>query len=181
MPVVYPLKYFSLLACFSLHNIRYGVIREHVKHSYAELNELLEGPLATRYATKLYQTPTEHEWTIMESLAHLVEFMPYWADEVAQLVAQPGQNFGRTMQHEGRLAALREHGHDTLAQARAALPGSYAHLDEVLSNLRDSDLQLTGRHVKFGEHTLEWFIGEFVTEHLHNHVMQLRECLAAVG
>lgn len=161
-------------------NPKVATIREHVQHSYAELNELLEGPIAMRYATKLYQTPTANEWTIMESLAHIVEFMPYWANEVAQLVARPGQNFGRTMQHEGRLAALREHSHDTIAQARAALPGSYAHLDEVLSHLRDSDLQLTGHHVKFGERTLEWFIDEFITEHLHNHVVQLRECLAAI-
>jgi len=161
-------------------NPNVAAIREHVQHSYAELNELLDGPVATRYATKLYQAPTENEWSIMEGLAHIVEFMPYWADEAEKLVAQPGQNFGRTMQHEGRLAALRDHGHDTLAQAGAALPGSYAHLDKVLSHLQDSDLQLTGHHVKFGERTLAWFIGEFITEHLHHHVVQLRECLAAV-
>ena len=157
-----------------------AAIRQNVRQSYAELNELLDGPVATLYATKLYQTPTENEWTVMESLAHIVEFMPYWADEVTKLVAQPGQNFGRTQQHEGRLAALREHGHDTLAQARAALPGSYAHLDEVLSHLQDSDLELTGHHVKFGERTLAWFIEEFITKHLHDHVVQMRECLDQV-
>lgn len=161
-------------------NPKVAAIREQVQRSYAELNELLDGPIATRYASKLYQTPTENEWTIMESLAHFVEFMPYWGDEAAQLVAQPGKNFGRTLQHEGRLTALRDHGHDTLAQARAALPGSYAHLVEVLSHLRDSDLELTGHHVKFGERTLEWFVNEFITKHLHDHVVQLRECLAAV-
>lgn len=161
-------------------NPKVAAIREQVQRSYAELNELLDGPIATRYASKLYQTPTENEWTIMESLAHIVELMPYWGDEAAQLVAQPGKNFGRTLQHEGRLTALRDHGHDTLAQARAALPGSYAHLVEVLSHLRDSDLELTGHHVKFGERTLEWFVNEFITKHLHDHVVQLRECLAAV-
>lgn len=157
-----------------------AAIRQSVARSYAELNELLDGPIAALFDTRLYQTPTENEWSIMENLAHIAEFMPYWGGEVEKLVEHPGQNFGRTMQHEGRLSALREHGHDTLTQAKAALPGSYARLDEVLSHLRDSDLALTGQHVKFGERTLEWFIGEFITEHFHSHLAQLRACLAAV-
>ena len=161
-------------------NSKVAAIRQNVQNSYAELNALLDGPISARFAGKLYQTPTENEWSVMESLAHIVEFMPYWAGEAKKLVAQPGQNFGRTMQDEGRLAALRTHGHDTLVQAREALPGSYARLDEILAGLRDSDLELTGRHARYGEHTLEWFINEFITEHLHNHVVQLRECLAAI-
>lgn len=161
----------------SIANPKVAAIRQNLRQSYAELNELLDGPVATLYAAKLYQEPTENEWTIMESLAHIAEFMPYWADEVTKLVARPGQNFGRTQQHEGRLAALREHGHDTLALARAALPASYTHLDETLSRLQDSDLELTGYHVKFGERTLAWFIEEFITKHLHDHVVQMRGCL----
>ena len=161
-------------------NPRVEAIRRSVERSYAELNELIEGPIAALFAARLYQVPSEGEWSIMESLAHIVEFLPYWAGEVEKLVAHPDQNFGRTAQHEGRLAALREHGRDTLAQARAALPGSYARLDEVLSRLQDNDLELTGQHVKFGERTLEWFIGEFITEHFQNHLAQLRACLEAV-
>lgn len=164
----------------SVAHPKVAAIRQSVKQSYTDLQALLEGPVGSLYATKLYQTPTENEWTIMENLAHIVEFMPYWGDEVAKLVAHPGQNFGRTMQHEGRQAALREHGHDTLAQIRAALPHSYAHLDEILSRLQDSDLELTGQHVKFGERTLAWFMHDFITEHLHNHVVQIKECLDAI-
>ncbi len=161
-------------------NPKVDAIRQSVKQSYTDVQELLNGPVGTLYASKLYQTPTQNEWTVMENLAHIVEFMPYWGDEVAGLVAHPGQNFGRTMQHEGRLAALREHGHDTLEQVRAALPGSYTYLDDILSRLHDSDLDLTGQHVKFGERTLAWFISEFITEHLHNHVLQIKECLYAI-
>lgn len=164
----------------SIANPNVTAIRQHVQQSYTELQALVEGPIRALYATKLYQTPTEHEWTIMENLAHIVEFLPYWGDEVAKLVAEPGRNFGRTMQHEGRQAALREHGHDTLEQARAALPGSYTHLDEILSRVQDRDLELTGQHVKFGERTLAWFIHDFITEHLHNHIVQIKECLAAI-
>ncbi len=84
------------------------------------------------------------------------------------------------MQNEGRLQAIREHSSDTLEQVKAALPGSYDRLQGVLGKLRDSDLQLTGIHPRFGEKPLDWFIEEFVTQHLINHVEQIRMCLAAV-
>lgn len=155
-------------------------MRRSVQDSYAQLCALLDGPIAALAPAQLYHTPGANEWSIMQSLAHMQEFLPYWAGEVEQLVARPGQNFGRTMQHAGRLEALRVHGHDTLARIREALPASYARLDEVLSRLQESDLALTACHSKYGERTLAWFIGEFITEHMRNHVVQLRVCLAAL-
>src|SRR5579859_4109597 len=153
------------------NNPNVEVIHRRVRTSYDELNRLLDGPLATMDTTKVYRSPGSGEWTIMENIAHIVEFLPYWADEVAKLVAQPGQNFGRTQQHEGRLYAIKEHGADSLDAARAMLPGSYEHMDTILSTLRDSDLELTGRHMKFGERTLSWFIEDFVTKHFEDHII----------
>ena len=151
-----------------------------VQKSYHELNQLIDGPLARLDPEKLYKSPAEDEWTIMQNLAHIVELMPYWANEIEKLVATPGQNFGRTAKQEARLQAIRDHGRDNLAQVRSALPESYARLEEVLSGLKDSDLKLTGHHVTFGEKSLDWFIEEFVTKHLINHLEQIKTCLAAV-
>lgn len=161
-------------------NPQVAEILNSVQTSYAELNQLLNGPLAALDSSKLYQLPSENEWTIMQNLAHIVEFMPYWANEVELLVAEPGRNFGRTMQHEGRLRGISEHELDTLPQIQAALPGSYARLEQVLSNLNGSELTLTGHHVKFGNQALTWFIEEFITRHLSNHVEQIQVALAAV-
>ena len=152
-----------------------------VQRSYDELNQLIDGPLARLDIEKLYKVPAENEWTIMQNLAHIVEFMPYWAGEIEKLVAEPGRNFGRTQQDEGRLRAISEHGTDSLDEIKGALPGSYTRLDEVLGSLRDSDLELTGRHVRFGEKPLEWFIEDFVTGHLIGHVEQIKRCLEVVG
>jgi hypothetical protein len=158
-----------------------AAIRQQVQESYAQLCALVDGPISTLAAAKLYHTPEEGEWSIMQSLAHIQEFLPYWAGEVEKLVACPGQNFGRTMQDEGRLQALRVHGQDPLPRLKEALPGSYARLDDVLSRLQEDDLELSAQHVRYGERTLEWFIDEFITAHLHNHVLQLRACLAALA
>lgn len=158
---------------------------EHIRHSvetsYNELNQLIANHLARVESTKLYQVPAQDEWTIMENLAHVAEFMPYWAGEIEKLVAAPGQPFGRTLQHEGRLRAIKEHGTDSLEQAHAALPACYARLDQVLRKLNDSDLELTGIHPKYGEKPLAWFIDDFVVDHLAAHVEQLRTSLATVS
>jgi DinB superfamily len=161
-------------------NPKVGEILNSIQNSYIELNQLLNGPLAALDSSKLYQVPAENEWTILQNLAHTVEFMPYWANEVEMLVAEPGRNFGRTAQDERRLRGISDHEADTLAQIQVALPGSYARLFQVLSTLKDSDLALTGNHVKYGNQTLEWFIEEFITRHLSGHVQQIKVALAAV-
>jgi len=158
-------------------NPKIAAIRQSVQHSYTELNELIDGPLAKLDPQKLYQVPAENEWTIMQNLAHVAEFMPYWANEVAKLVAHPGQNFGRVMTDERRLKFISDHEHDTLPQIHDLLPARYAQLEKVLSSLKDSDLELTGVHVRYGEKTLDWFIEDFVTKHMSDHVVQLREAM----
>ena len=80
----------------STNNPKVEEIRRSVQSSYNKLNQLIADRLATLDPAKLYQQPAENEWTIMENLAHIVEFMPYWANEIEKLAA-PGQNFGRTM------------------------------------------------------------------------------------
>ena len=137
-------------------NPRVEEIRRRVRLSYNELDQLLDS-LATIDTTRIYQSPSSGEWTIMENLAHIIEFLPYWGKEIAQLVAHPGLNFGRTQQDEGRLRGIAEHKSDSLAQVKETLPESYEHLDKVLRQLRDSDLELMGHHSTMGEQKLGWF------------------------
>lgn len=159
---------------------RVEAIRQHIDSSYSALLQLVERPLTALASEKLYLTPLEGEWSIMQNLAHVVEIMPYWGNEIAKAVREPGQQFGRTAEDAGRLRALDEHGTDTLAEAKVALPASYARLDHVLANLNDTDLALTAVHKKYGERTLDWFIDEFVTRHLASHVEQIEACIAAM-
>src|SRR5258706_3203967 len=107
-------------------------IRLSVQHSYDELSELIDGPLAQLDPAQLYKAPTENEWSIMQNLAHIVEIMPYWASEIEKLVAHPGQNFGRTQQHEGRLKAIDEHGGGKLERIKTMFPRGYSRWSEVL-------------------------------------------------
>jgi len=160
-------------------NPKVAAILHSIQSSYDALNQLLEGPLSQLDVKRLYEKPASDEWSLMENLAHINEILPYWAGEIEKLVATPGQNFGRTQQHAGRLQAIAVHGTDTLAKAQAELPGGYARLEGVIHTLKDSDLELTGIHPRFGERQLGWFIEEFVTTHLANHLIQMQTILNA--
>jgi uncharacterized damage-inducible protein DinB len=165
----------------SSENPKLAEIRHSVEDSYRQITQTINEKLVKLNPDRLYQAPAENEWSLMQNLAHIREIMPYWGDEVAKLVKQPGQKFGRVMNDENRLRFIEDHGRDTLAEALAALPASYAHLQAVLTGLTDADLTKTGVHSRYGEKPLEWFIKEFITDHLKNHVTQLNECLAAVA
>jgi hypothetical protein len=162
-------------------NPKIEAIRENVQTSYASLLQLIDGPLAQISASKLYQSPAKDEWTIMQNLAHIVEFMPYWAGEIEKVLTEPGCVFGRTHEDSGRLRGISEHELDGLSKIKAALPRSYARLAEVLGKLKDSDLELTGKHVRYGEKPLHWLIEEFVTIHLSGHVDQIQKNIELVG
>ncbi len=156
-------------------------IRRSVDESYGRIMDLIETRLKKLDHDRLYLPPAENEWSVMQSLAHIEEIMPYWANEIEKLVGKPGQKFGRVMTDEARLRAIAEHGDDELAQAETVLPASYARMKEVLAELTDADLTKTGVHSKYGERPLEWFMREFVTDHLKNHITQLQECLVAIS
>ena len=161
-------------------NPKVTAIQQDVQQSYDALIHLIDGPLAQIPPQKLYESPGNDEWTIMENLAHIVEFMPYWGDQIAKLVANPGQNFGRVQQDERRLKEIRDHAHDSLAQIKTLLPPGHARLQEVLANLHDSDLELTGIHSRYGEKPLAWFMEDFVTGHLRAHLTQMQTALDAL-
>ncbi len=152
-------------------------IRRTVHASYNELNQFLDGPAAQVDPARIYQSPGSEEWTLMENLAHIGEFLPYWGDQIAKLAAHPGQQFGRMQKDEVRLRAIAEHASESMAQTRATLSEGYEHLDEVLGQLQDSDLEVTGQHSTMGEHNVAWFIDEFIIRHLANHILQMQQCL----
>ncbi|MDB5080943.1 MAG: hypothetical protein JWP00_2867 [Chloroflexi bacterium] len=162
-------------------NPQVAEIRRGIADSYNRLNQLVTVDLAGLSPDRLYTAPTENEWSLMQNLAHIIEFMPYWGNEIAGLVETPGRNFGRLLTDETRLGAIVEHGLDNLETVRAALPVSYNRLQAALDGLDDADLTKTGVHIKFGEQRLEWFIGEFIADHLKNHLTQMRECLAVIA
>jgi len=121
----------------------------------------------------LYTHPDPQEWSIMENLAHIGEFYTYWGSEVRKLQQQPGCSFGRTIEDERRLAGIRDHANDTIAQIEQHLRASFAELMDTLNALSDADLQKVGHHHRLGDQTMAFYIKHFLIEHLSDHLAQL--------
>lgn len=159
------------------NNPQVAAFRDQIRLSYEKLLDQVDGPLAALKPEQLYQQPFNDEWTVMENLAHIAEFIPYWVNEFSKVIAEPGSRFGRTVEDAGRLAAIRDHSHEALSNMRAELEKSYSYLDSRLSNFKDSDLEIVGQHVRYGKRPIGGFIDEFVVRHLATHVVQIQEAL----
>lgn len=150
-------------------------IQSTVRRLHAELNETAKKvePQA------LHFHPDENAWSVAQILAHVAEFENFFTTDVLRLRENPGSRFGRTMEHEERLQAVQLTGQETPED----LLGRVAESEQVtlsrLGELTDADLSVTGTHPKFGEQTIEWELGHFITEHLEKHIGQLQRTHAA--
>ena len=154
-------------------------MREALRRSQQEFLEIL-GRSDQR---TLYHKTSENVWSLAEVLAHIANAREFFGRETARAVASPEARIGRTIQDAGRLAAVRDHGHDSADALRDGLTASHKELLATLNKLSDDDLKTVTEHVnpKFGRMTLGDFIQHFIVEHDQNHVGQARRCVANAG
>lgn len=131
----------------------------------------------------LYHKPSVNVWCLAEVLAHIANARQFFGREAARGAASPEARVGRTIQDPGRLAAVRDHGHDSAAALRNSLIATHTDLMAALDKLSENNLEATVEHVspKFGRMALGDFIQHFIVEHEQNHVGQARRCVASAG
>lgn len=128
-----------------------------------------------------YEAPAEGEWSVMENLAHAVEFLRYWADQVVAVAEKPGQPFGRTHDDAERIAWVAEHGRDDPAEILAVLGEAAEYARRRLMAAPDEAwATATGIHANRGEMTLPAIVEFFLTGHLRSHLVQAQKAFAAV-
>ena len=118
-------------------------------------------------------------WSVGVVLLHLSEAREHFAADIENLVAS---NFaaaaGRTLAHEGRLAAiaLAEGETPNKSNIRTRLAESHQTIMAALNKLQEKDLNqtITNQNPKFGVQPLWDFLGHFVIEHDRLHLAQAR-------
>lgn len=150
-------------------------ISEAVQRLHAELTETAKAV----EPAGLHFHPDENAWSVAQILAHVAEFEHFFSTDVLRVKADPGAKFGRTMEHEARLQAVRLNGSETLEQLLQGISSSEAETLGNLGQLSDSDLHVEGTNPKFGNQTIEWEIGHFITEHLEKHIGQIKRTYQA--
>ena len=128
----------------------------------------------------VYQRPTETDWTIATAIAHINEARSYYAAEVQKVLDNPGIKMGRTVEHEGRLQSINEGDQISFDDLQQGLITSHKRVVQILTGMRDDDLQLEGDHVVAGPQPLLDFIERFLVGHDQVHVEQATALLANV-
>jgi hypothetical protein len=119
--------------------------------------------------------PADDTWSASQILAHLVEMLPYWAEQARMVSARQhdGEPFGRTHADPQRIAAVERGAH---GDARALIPLVRAALERANDSIRaiaDADWQRTARHANRGEMSVEQIVDHFLLDHAEEHAQQL--------
>lgn len=119
--------------------------------------------------------PSPEVWSILDNLAHIEEFVPFWTSEMKAMLATPPQPWGRDQSHPGRLAAVRDTSQrkadDLLAAIRTQVDSACAYL----GTLEDECLDVTAesRNPRWGMKPVRFILDTLLVKHLNDHRGQI--------
>lgn len=130
---------------------------------------------------RLYAAPGGDDWSLMQVLAHVTEFLPYWASQAREVAARTRDNqpFGRTHDDPDRIKAVEDQARASLATMRDMLNTSLATCTALLEAIPADGWQRTGRHARRGEMSVAQFVDDFLVSHLDEHLAQAEALVQA--
>ncbi|ARK29064.1 DinB family protein [Halalkalibacter krulwichiae] len=129
--------------------------------------------------------PTEDEWSIMQIMAHIVEALPYWVNEIQLLVETPGREWGRNHLHEPRLEAVKPETVDAISVEKMVKD-----LEQVKETVRSGIEHLTSKQLaavatsvnpNFGTKPMQFIIDHLIDQHVNKHEGQIQRNLSKVA
>jgi hypothetical protein len=146
---------------------------EHVEALVDELVHII----ATAPTDRWIRRPGEGEWSAAEVCGHIIEMMPFWAEQARAVVQSPGLRFGRAEDDPRRLGGVSANAavdrHETVEKLRAATRTACA----TIRSLPDGAWTTEGLSITRGPMTVEAIISTLLVEHLQTHVDQVRRAL----
>lgn len=130
--------------------------------------------------------PLDEVWSILDNLAHIEEFVPFWTGEVQAMLAQPPQPWGRDQTHPGRLAAVRDTSQRDAETLLASVAEKVASTCVYLRTLNDSCLgvEVESRNPRWAVQPLDFVVHTLLVKHLSDRRGQIERNLrqaAAAG
>lgn len=118
----------------------------------------------------------DERWEAGQVWAHMAEFVGYWQQEIERVVADyAGEpvSFGRVRSDPGRIAAIDVGRHEQISALVDRVQDSISQVNRYLGRLTVPEWSATGRHQTRGEMDVEAIAGEFIANHLDEHLDQL--------
>jgi DinB superfamily len=125
---------------------------------------------------ELYHRPGEREWSAMENLAHVAEFVPFWAVRARDfaLGRLRDEPFGRAPEEwDQRAAAVAAHGNDSLEPMVDRLKAGLTTAVAALRSIPDDRWSVVGSlEVNGPRQSVAELVEERVLSHVEAHVRQ---------
>jgi uncharacterized damage-inducible protein DinB len=153
---------------------------ERIQRLERSVNQLIQ-EIERLPADVLYRAPSEGEWPVMSTLAHLAELLPYWAHQAEGIARRPGKPFGRTHDDPDRVGAVKEHGHDSLDMAVNRIRASLEECVGVLRALPAAAWADSGQHPIRGPMTIEQLVDAFLVSHAEEHAEQIQASVKSLA
>lgn len=149
-------------------------VQEAIQSINSTVDEILEVSKNVEESA-LQWKPTQEAWSIMEVLCHVEEATPYWLNEIQQVVAAPGSEWGRGLQHEGRLAAVAQASDRSLKEVLQGIEASKESVQETLASISEEQLiaESPSRNPRFGTKPVKFIVDHLLVEHLMTHLKQI--------
>jgi hypothetical protein len=115
-------------------------------------------------------------WDAGQIWAHLVEFVPYWREQVESVIAAyDGEPvpFGRTKTDPARIEAVEFGRRESIAAQRRLVHAAIENIKRYLAGLNTAEWNAEGLHPRRGRMDIEAIVEEFVINHLEEHADQL--------
>lgn len=127
-----------------------------------------------------HRRPEDDAWTVAELTGHVSEFPRTFAGHAARLAANPGSPVGRTLDDEGRLAALARVGERSPQEAAQLVREAVAEAAATLRAIPAGGWQAAGVRVFNGESiTVAGLVETVILQHLAQHLEHARAAAGA--
>jgi len=153
---------------------------ERIQRLERSVNQLIQ-EIERLPADVLYRPPSEGEWPVMSTLAHLAELLPYWAHQALGIASRPGEPFGRTHDDPDRIGAVTEHGHDSLDTAVTRIRAGVEECARLLRELPAEAWFRAGQHATRGPMTIEQLVDAFLVNHAEEHAVQIEASVKSLA
>ncbi|HUP54740.1 MAG TPA: hypothetical protein VM408_04470 [Methylomirabilota bacterium] len=153
-------------------------------HDAGSAIQALRGPLLAGEPWPLsdtWGTEPEADWGPPELLGHVDEMLPYWIDELEDVLAgdpTAAIPFGRIASDASRLARIDADRHRPIGDLLRDIAGGVEQASAFADRLSAEDEQRLGVHPSRGDITVRDAIERFLAAHLEDHVEQLGSILA---
>jgi hypothetical protein len=121
--------------------------------------------------------PTGERWEAGQVWAHMVEFVPYWMDQIRAVLENDTSEpppFGRVKTDPDRIAAIEAGRRQPPAAQYEQLTEEVGDLKAFLADLAEEDWLRAGLHQSKGAMPMDRIMEEFLVGHLEEHAAQLQ-------